>query len=234
MKTSAYTSLIWIFILKWKWIIISCLRVFKSCVYCFYVWTVFYYKLKEGRNKLPPLTELKNSAVRVCNEVWPGGELSSAAPAEPEGPSWRNEDRWGRSPADARYRPPPHSWAATCRRRRRPEGGRERMKINGEKTAAAKGRGSHSIKTNKRAPEGFVANGLGGLKPHHGTYLFDCLALGDLWVSNHLVWRADLNEGELWVLCNLSCQRCFPTVGWTCVCVCVCWEEQVTICTFLC
>lgn len=29
------------------------------------------------------------------------------------------------------------------------------------------------------------------------TNLLDCLAFGDLGVANHLVWRADLNEGEL-------------------------------------
>ena len=47
---------------------------------------------------------------------------------------------------------------------------------------------------------------------HCGVYLFDCLALGDLRASNHLVWRADLNEGELRVLCNLCCQGCLSTV----------------------
>lgn len=51
------------------------------------------------------------------------------------------------------------------------------------------------------------------------TYLFDCLALGDLRVANHLVWRADLNEGELRVLCNLGCQGRLSTVGWTWECV---------------
>lgn len=31
----------------------------------------------------------------------------------------------------------------------------------------------------------------------NSVHLFDRLALGDLRVSNHFVWRADLNEGEL-------------------------------------
>lgn len=48
------------------------------------------------------------------------------------------------------------------------------------------------------------------------TCLFDSLAFGDLRVSNHLVWRAELNEGELGVLCDLRCQGRLPTVGWTC------------------
>lgn len=54
---------------------------------------------------------------------------------------------------------------------------------------------------------------------HCGMYLFDCLALWDLRASNHLVWRADLNEGELRVLCNLRCQGCLSTVWrtWRCV-----------------
>ena len=47
--------------------------------------------------------------------------ISLAAPAEPGGPCWRSEDRWGRSPGDARCHPPPHSSAGTCRHRRTPE-----------------------------------------------------------------------------------------------------------------
>lgn len=44
--------------------------------------------------------------------------------------------------------------------------------------------------------------------------LFDGLALGDLRVSDHLVGGADLDEGELGILCNFSSQRRFPTIGW--------------------
>ena len=45
------------------------------------------------------------------------------------------------------------------------------------------------------------------------AYFLDGLALGNLGVSYHLVWRADLDEGELGVLGDLGCQGCLPTVG---------------------
>lgn len=64
------------------------------------------------------------------------------------------------------------------------------------------------------------------------TYLLDGLALGDLRMANHLVWRADLDEGELGLLGDLGSQGGLAAVRRPCgqtafmvFCMTVlCWE----------
>lgn len=165
-----------------------------------------------------PRIAMTTARFQLSDELWPLAELSSAAPAEPEARGWRNEARWGRSPADAQCHPPPRSWAATCRRHRRPEtkewGNGQRKDRQGEQL--------HELLSKCIC---LIVCWWGGWS---SAYLFDRLALGDLRVSDHLVWRTDLNEGELRVLCNLSRQGRLSAVGWA-------WERRGTMyCLRLC
>lgn len=85
----------------------------------------------------------------AAGALWPLAGLSSAAPAEPEAPGWRSEVRWGRSPAGARCRPPPRSWAATYMRHQRPEtegGWRERDEWSKEKQIGRMQEGINELK----------------------------------------------------------------------------------------
>lgn len=92
----------------------------------------------------------------AAGALWPLAGLSSAAPAEPEAPGWRSEVRWGRSPAGARCRPPPRSWAATYMRHQRPgtEGGwRERDEWSKEKQMGRMQEGINELKSKMRSQQ---------------------------------------------------------------------------------